>query len=120
MENFLRMTTPQKKAYTAAFVINARSVLAQSTDEQSQENVQQAGQVDDILSMIMKSIKEPSADFMTVYIGMAIVLAFIGFFLYQALGLGKEKFHSEQLLLSDLDTSGSTSRSAVEQDAKFH
>jgi hypothetical protein len=57
---------------------------------------------------------------MTVYIGMAIVLAFIGFFLYQALGLGKPKLHSQQLLLSDLDTSASTSRSAVEKDAEFH
>jgi hypothetical protein len=56
MENFLRMTASQKKAYTAAFVISARSVLAQGADEESQEKVQQASQIDDILSTIMKSI----------------------------------------------------------------
>ena len=90
-----------------AFVISARSVLAQAEDsaeQTSEEKVQQASQVDDILTTLMKSIQEPSADYMTVYIGMAIVLAFIGFFLYQALGLGKPKMHSQQLLLSDLDS----------------
>ena len=122
MENFLRMTTQQKKAYTVAFVISARSVLAQAEDsaeQTSEEKVQQASQVDDILTTLMKSIQEPSADYMTVYIGMAIVLAFIGFFLYQALGLGKPKMHSQQLLLSDLDSTNQRSATQVEKDTAF-
>lgn len=65
----------------------------------------------------MLSIQEPSADHMYIYIGIAIAMSFLGYFLYSALGMGKPKFHSEQLLLSDVVD---TSASAVDKDSAFH
>jgi hypothetical protein len=42
-------------------------------------------QYDGILDRLMAAVKEPSANHINVYVGMAFALAFIGYFLYNNL-----------------------------------
>ena len=65
----------------------------------------------------MLSVKEPSTDQLNIYIGLTIAMAFLGYFLYISLGLGKQKLSKEQLLLNDvIDSSAST----TDQDFAFN
>lgn len=64
----------------------------------------------------MVAVKEPHADHLNIYLGMFFAMAFLGYFLY-TLFSGKEKFHSNQLLASDLVDSSADS---VNKDAAFH
>lgn len=112
METFLQKTPSQQKVYAIAFVLTMREVLAQDGAKSKQ-----SGQVAEILNSIMQAVKEPSADHLYIYIGMVIAMAFLGFFVYRALGVGKPKLHKEQLLLSDVVDSSIT---AVDKDAAFH
>jgi hypothetical protein len=63
------------------------------------------------------AIKEPSADHLVLYIGMAIAMSFLGYFIYSALGGGKPKLFEKQLLLSDVVD---TSSASVDKDSAFH
>jgi hypothetical protein len=45
------------------------------------------------LDQLVIAIKEPSADHLVLYIGIAIALSFFGYFIYSVLGGGKPKLH---------------------------
>lgn len=69
------------------------------------------------MDQIVQSVKEPSADHLNIYIGLAIAMSFLGYFLYVSLGLGKPKLCKEQLFLSDVVDSSSK---AVDKEDAFH
>lgn len=113
MEKFISGSLSQQKAYTIAFVLTIKEVLAQD----SEKKVKQSSSFADILDQLVIAIKEPSADHLVLYIGIAIALSFFGYFIYSVLGGGKPKLHKQQLYLSDVvDTSSAT----VDKDAAFH
>lgn len=97
MENFLNKTPTQQKAYALAFVLTVKQVLADDRTIKGDSKAQASGMLD----LIMKAIKEPSTDYMNLYVGLLFVMAFIGYFLYSNFG-GNPKLHAEQLLLSDV------------------
>lgn len=113
MEKFISGSLLQQKAYTIAFVLTIKEVLAQD----SEKKVKQSSSFSDMLDQLVLAIKEPSADHLVLYIGIAIAMSFLGYFIYSALGGGKPKLYKDQILLSDfVDTSSGT----VDKVAAFH
>jgi hypothetical protein len=89
MEKFISGSLSQQKAYTIAFVLTIKEVLAQD----SEKKVKQSSSFADILDQLVLAIKEPSADHLVLYIGIAIALSFLGYFIYSVLGGGKPKLY---------------------------
>ena len=69
------------------------------------------------MDQIVVSVQQPSADHLNIYIGLILAMAFLGYFLYTAIGTDKPKTIKEQLYLSDLVD---TTSESVNKDSAFH